>query len=76
MYYQLSAGQKRKLHLALALIGDPDILILDEPTTELDVEAKKALHQEIKNSVKKERPFFFPVMIWLKLNLYVHVSPF
>lgn len=76
MYYQLSAGQKRKLHLALALIGDPDILILDEPTTELDVEAKQALHQEIKKLSQKERPFFFLVMIWLKLNLYVHVSPF
>ncbi|CDD51616.1 putative uncharacterized protein [Firmicutes bacterium CAG:308] len=53
LYYQLSAGQKRKLHLALALIGEPDILILDEPTTELDVEAKQALHQEIKKLSQK-----------------------
>ena len=38
LYTELSAGQKRRLHLALALIGKPDILFLDEPTTELDVD--------------------------------------
>ena len=66
LYYQLSAGQKRKLHLALALIGDPDILILDEPTTELDVEAKQALHQEIKKLSQKGTTIL----------LSSHVSPF
>lgn len=31
-YLQLSTGQKRRLHLTLALIGNPDIIFLDEPT--------------------------------------------
>ena len=31
-YIQLSTGQKRRLHLALALISHPDIIFLDEPT--------------------------------------------
>ena len=30
-YADLSTGQKRRLHLALALISDPDIIFLDEP---------------------------------------------
>ena len=46
-YVELSTGQKRRLHLALALTGDPDILFLDEPTAGLDVEGRISLHKEI-----------------------------
>ena len=35
-YADLSTGQKRRLHLALAVIGNPDIIFLDEPTAGLD----------------------------------------
>lgn len=47
-YYQLSTGQKRRLHLALALVGSPDIIVLDEPTAGLDVEGRAALHEQIR----------------------------
>jgi ABC-2 type transport system ATP-binding protein len=49
----MSTGQKRRLHLALAMLGDPDILVLDEPTAGLDVEGRSALHGEIRNLHKK-----------------------
>lgn len=47
-YIQLSTGQKRRLHLALALIGNPDIIFLDEPTAGLDVEGRVSLHDQIR----------------------------
>lgn len=47
-YMQLSTGQKRRLHLALALIGNPDIIFLDEPTAGLDVEGRLSLHEQIR----------------------------
>ncbi len=47
-YYQLSTGQKRRLHLALALTRNPDILFLDEPSAGLDVEGRLSLHKQIR----------------------------
>ena len=51
-YFQLSTGQKRRLHLALALIGNPDIIFLDEPTAGLDVEGRISLHNQIRQLKK------------------------
>lgn len=47
-YRSLSTGQKRRLHLAIALIHNPDIIFLDEPTAGLDVEGRVSLHGAIR----------------------------
>jgi ABC-2 type transport system ATP-binding protein len=52
-YHTLSTGQKRRLHLALALAHNPEVIILDEPTAGLDVQGRAQLHdaiRELKNN--------------------------
>jgi len=43
----LSGGQRRRLDVGLGIVGDPDILFLDEPTTGFDPEARRAFWQLI-----------------------------
>jgi ABC-2 type transport system ATP-binding protein len=45
----LSGGQKRRLDLGVALVGDPDLLFLDEPTTGFDPAARRAAWEMIRS---------------------------
>ncbi|MFQ5522581.1 MAG: ABC transporter ATP-binding protein [Acidimicrobiia bacterium] len=46
---QLSGGQKRRLHTAVALLGNPPLILLDEATTGADVESRAALMDVVKD---------------------------
>src|SRR6476469_6893573 len=54
-YATLSGGQKQRLALALALINDPQMLFLDEPTTGLDPQVRLEIHGLIEEMKSEKR---------------------
>ena len=74
--YSLSGGEKRRVELAQIFLSDPDILLLDEPTANLDVENKKfiveMIHKNFRNTivivVSHDDQNFFQNYVLLKLQ--------
>ena len=54
----LSGGQQQRLSVAMALVNDPDIAFLDEPTTGLDPQARRGLWSVIEEMSKKGKTIF------------------
>jgi ABC-2 type transport system ATP-binding protein len=54
----LSGGQQRRLDLGLALVGDPELIFLDEPTTGFDPGARRTAWQTIRNLRELGRTIF------------------
>ena len=50
-YGKLSGGQKRQAQFAMAIAGRPELLFLDEPTVGLDVQAREALWQVLRDLI-------------------------
>ena len=54
-FQNLSGGQKQKLGMALSLVNDPEVIFLDEPTTGLDPQARRAVWEVIRKLKKEGR---------------------
>jgi len=54
-FMRLSGGQKQKMGMALSLVNDPELVFLDEPTTGLDPQARRAVWEVIRNLKKGGR---------------------
>ena len=50
-----SGGNKRKLSTAIALVGDPSVICLDEPTSGMDAKARRFLWNDILSLIKENR---------------------
>jgi ABC-2 type transport system ATP-binding protein len=57
-FMNLSGGQKQRLFIALALINDPEVVFLDELTTGLDPQARRAIWDLVRNIRKRGKTVF------------------
>jgi len=57
-YGDLSGGQKQKLALTLAMVNDPPIVFLDEPTTGVDAHSRRAIHDWLRQLRSEGRTVF------------------
>ncbi|MFI9008158.1 ABC transporter ATP-binding protein [Actinosynnema sp. NPDC053489] len=56
---KLSGGQKQRVRFALALVCDPDLLVLDEPTVAMDVETRRQFWQSMRDYTSTGRTVLF-----------------
>jgi ABC-2 type transport system ATP-binding protein len=56
---RLSGGERQRLRFAVALVSDPDLLVLDEPTVGMDVESRRAFWSTVRELSGRGKTFLF-----------------
>jgi ABC-2 type transport system ATP-binding protein len=56
---RLSGGESQRVRFALALVGDPDVLVLDEPTAAMDITARRSFWKAVRSLAADGRTVLF-----------------
>ena len=56
---RLSGGETQRVRFAIALVSDPDLLVLDEPTVGMDVESRRAFWTTVRELSESGKTFLF-----------------
>ena len=64
-----SGGMKRRLNIAVAMLHNPSILILDEPTVGVDAQSRQHIFDYIQSLAEQGRRFFIRRTIWRNRSL-------
>ena len=75
-YRELSGGQKQRILIARALVGEPSVLVLDEPTTDMDLGSERAI-MDLVAQLHTERALTILVvshLLYIVLNLATEVA--
>jgi len=67
---KLSGGQAQRARFALALVGDPELLVLDEPTAGMDVEARQSFWRTVRGLARENRTILFATHYLEEADLY------
>ena len=54
----LSGGQRQRIALARAIVGDPRILVLDEATSQIDIDSEHLIHDSLREFLKQRTTIF------------------
>jgi ABC-2 type transport system ATP-binding protein len=67
---RLSGGETQRVRFAIALVSDPDLLVLDEPTVGMDVESRRAFWTTVRELSERGKTFLFATHYLEEADMY------